>query len=152
MRIIVDSLVAAPPDTVFAAAVDIADWPRFISGIQKVELLTPGPIAVGTRFRETRIMFGRAATEEMTLAELQPPRRFLLTAFSHGTAYRTGRLFEPHAVGTRVILSFEGQPTTLLARLFAPLATRFKGTVQRHLDADLVDLKREAELRHGSKA
>ena len=54
----------------------------------------------------------------MTLAQTDPPRRFLLTAFNHGTAYRAEHLFAPEAAGTRTTLVFEGQPATLLARLF----------------------------------
>jgi hypothetical protein len=67
MKIPVECLVAAPPDIAFAAAIDVSNWPRFISGIQSVAVLTPGPVATGTRFLETRVMFGRQATEEMTL-------------------------------------------------------------------------------------
>ena len=71
--------IAAPPDVVFATMADIARWPEFIGGIERVELLTDGPVRVGTRFRETRTMFGRSASEEMTVAELAPPHRFVLT-------------------------------------------------------------------------
>ena len=95
MQIAVECFVEAPPDAAFSAAIDISNWPRFISGVQSVELLTPGPVAAGTRFRETRSIFGRQASEDMTLAQIEPPRRFLLTAFNHGTAYRAEHLFAP---------------------------------------------------------
>ena len=148
MQIAVECFVETPPDVAFSAAIDISDWPRFISGVQSVELLTPGPVGAGTRFRETRSMFGRQATEDMTLAEIEPPRRFLLTAFNHGTAYRAENLFAPEGAGTRMTLVFEGRPATLLARLFAPLGWLFLGTLKRQLESDLADLKREAERRH----
>ena len=135
------------PDAVFAVALDIANWPQFVSAIETIELLTPGSVAVGTRFRETRVMFGRHATEEMTVVEIEPPRRFLLTAFNHGTAYRAEHRFAPEGAGTRMTLVFEGRPATLLARLFAPLGRLFMGSLQRQLEADLADLKREAERR-----
>ena len=83
----------------------------------------------------------------MTLAQTDPPRRFLLTAFNHGTAYRAEHLFAPEAAVTRTTLVFEGQPATLLARLFAPLGWLFLGSLKRQLELDL-DLKREAERRH----
>lgn len=143
MQIAVKCFVEAPPDAAFSTAIDISNWPRFISGVQSVELLTPGPVAAGTRFRETRSMFGRQASEDMTLAQIEPPRRFLLTAFNHGTAYRAEHLFAPEAAGTRTTLVFEGQTATLLARLFTPL-----GTLKRQLELDLADLKREAQRRH----
>jgi hypothetical protein len=147
VRIAVDAVVDATPHVTFATATDIGAWPQIISAIQAVDMLTCGPMAVGTRFRETRLMFGRQATEEMTVAELDPPRRFVLTAFNHGTAYRAEHVFEPEDAGTRMTLAFEGRPTTLLARLFTPLGLLFLGTLKRQLEADLADLKREAERR-----
>jgi len=88
VRITVEAIIHAPPDVTFALVAGIPGWPRVISGIQSVDMLTPGPVAVGTRFRETRVIFGRQATEEMTVAEIEAPRRLILTAFNHGTAYR----------------------------------------------------------------
>ena len=147
MQIAVKCFVETPPDAAFSTAIDISNWPRFISSVQSVELLTPGPVAAGTRFRETRSMFGRQASEDMTLAQIEPPRRFLLTAFNHGTAYRAEHLFAPEAAGTRTTLVFEGQPATLLARLFAPLGWLFLGSLKRQLELDL-DLPRAAARRH----
>ena len=148
MQVVVERFIEAPPDAVFSTAIDITNWPRFISGVQSVELLTPGPVAAGTRFRETRSMFGREASEDMTLAQVEPPRRFLFTAFNHGTAYRAEHLFAPEGAGTRTTLIFEGQPVTLLARVFAPLGRLFLGTLKRQLESDLADLNLEAERRH----
>jgi hypothetical protein len=150
MQISVEAFVDAPPQAVFATAADIARWPQFISGVEAVEVLTRGEVGAGTRFRETRKMFGRQATEEMTVAGIAPPQRLLLTAFNHGTAYRIEHGFAPEGAGTRATLTFEGRPQTLLARAFAPLGLLFMGAVKRQLVADLADLAREAERRHGN--
>ena len=85
----------------------------------------------------------------MTVAEMEPPRRLVLTAYNHGTAYRVEHAFSPEAGGTRIALKFEGKPVTLLAWLFMPLGLLFMGNVRRQLQADLGDLAREAERRHG---
>jgi uncharacterized protein YndB with AHSA1/START domain len=148
MRMSVETLIDAPPHVVFAILADIQTWPLVLSAIVEVTLLTPGPVAVGTRFRETREMFGRKATEEMTVAEIEPPRRLVLTAFNHGTAYRVEHLLAAEGLGTRVTLAFEGRPVTLGARLLMPLGLLFAGTVRRQLRSDLADLGREAERRH----
>ena len=126
MQITVEARVAAPPDIVFAVAADIERWPQVITAIQAIDMLSPGPMAVGTRFRETRMMFGRPATEEMTVAELAPPHRLVLTAYNHGTAYRAEHLFEADDGGTRVLLAFEGRAVSLLAQLLAPLGLLFR--------------------------
>jgi hypothetical protein len=149
MQVAVECPVEAPPDVAFAASIDVSNWPRFISGIQSVAVPTPGPVAAGTRFLETRVMFGRQATEEMTFAEIAPPDRLVLTAFNHGTAYRAEHLFAAEGAGTLV---FEGRPAAPLSRLFAPLGWLFLGTLKRQLERDLADLKAEAERRHRERS
>jgi len=107
--------IAAPPDVVFAQVADIERWPQTVRAIEDIELITAGPVRVGTRFRETRTMFGRKAAEEMTVAEFDPPRRFVLTAENHGTRYVATHAVEPVADGSRLVLAFEGVPVTLAA-------------------------------------
>jgi uncharacterized protein YndB with AHSA1/START domain len=145
MQVSIATTVEAPPSRVFAVAADIARWPDFMSAIERVDLLTPGPVAIGARFRETRTMFGRSASEEMTVVEFTPPHRLVLAAHNHGTAYRAEHIFEASGAGTRLRMIFGGVPTSLMARLMAPLGWLFLPAVKRQLAADLADLKREAE-------
>jgi hypothetical protein len=49
-------------------------------------------------------------------------------------------------------LVFEGHPSTLVSRLFAPLGRLFAGTVRRQLEADLADPKHETERRHRKRS
>jgi carbon monoxide dehydrogenase subunit G len=146
MRIDTSCHVAAPPERVFAIAIDIPRWPERISAIDRIELLTPGPVGVGTRFRETRTMHGREASEEMTFESIDPPRTFVLVAESHGARYRAEHTFDPEGDGTRLTLTFESVPVTLAARLLTPLALIMRGPLRRQLAQDLSDLKRAAEL------
>jgi hypothetical protein len=150
VRIVVQKLIHVPQHVAFATVTDVEGWPRMTEAIRRVEVLTPGPVAPGTRFRETRLVYGREATEEMTVAEFEPPRRFVLTAFNHGTAYRVEHLLEPQGAGTRVSLAFEGRPVSLLAKLFMPLGLLCAGSMRRQLEADLDGLEREALRRAGS--
>ena len=149
MQVRVQSVIAAPPETVFAVAAEIGRWPDIFRAVEHIEILTHGPVAVGTRFRETRTMFGKSGTEEMTVAELDAPHRLVLTAYNHGTAYRAEHLFAPQDAGTNLTLTFAGLPRSLPARLFAPLGFLMLGVVRRQLASDLADLAREAEHRHG---
>ncbi len=56
--------VKAPAEKVFALFSDFSNVAGRIAGITKVEVLTAGPIGVGTRFRETRMMFMKKVAEE----------------------------------------------------------------------------------------
>ena len=73
MKIEVETEVAAPPDVVYATVTDVVRWPDLMRGVERVEILTPDALATGTMFRETRTIFGRSATEEMTVAAYDPP-------------------------------------------------------------------------------
>ena len=147
MQCSVERLVSAPCEIVFAVASDIPRWPEVVSSIDRVEMLTPGPVAAGSRFRETRRMFGRAATEEMTVSELMPPQRLVLTAENHGTRYRAEHIFVRAHNATRLTIVFSGEPMSLFARLMSPLGWLMSGHLKKQLEADLDDLKRAAEGR-----
>ncbi len=145
MKVRTQTLINAPPETVFRLATDIARWQDRIPVILRIEVLTPGPVRIGTVFRETRIMFGREATEEMTVAELEPPRRFALTATNHGASYFTLHEFEHQGSATRVAVTFEARPLTFGAWLLQPLGWLMKGMLRRMLDSNLAALKTACE-------
>ena len=58
MQIEVAKTVAARPTAAFAIVSNVVDWPDIIRSVSNIEVLTPGPIRVGTRLREDRIMLG----------------------------------------------------------------------------------------------
>ncbi len=58
-------LVLAPVDRTFEAFCELDKAVERIPGITALEVLTDGPFGEGTRWRETRLMFKKEATEEM---------------------------------------------------------------------------------------
>lgn len=147
MQVQVTAEVGAAPEVVFTTLTDVANYPAFIPRIRSVEILDPGPLRTGTRFRETRIMFGRESTEEMTFAIFDPPRRLVLTAENHGARYVITQQVAASNRGSRVTLTFQGIPVTFAARLFSFLSLVFAGNVRKHLADDLAAVKVEAERR-----
>jgi carbon monoxide dehydrogenase subunit G len=137
----VDRHIAAPPDVVFARASNFGHAPEFISAIVKMDMLTDGPVRVGTRFRETRVMFGREATEEMTVTAFEPPKRYTLSAESHGSRYHTEMSFAPDGQGTRVTMTFAATPVTFMARVMSVLMRVMMKSVVKACVKDLDDLK-----------
>ena len=71
----IDKYIEAPREVVFDAALDLHSVAENIRGIEKLEVLTEGPIGLGTRFRETRIMFKKEATEVMEITVFERPSR-----------------------------------------------------------------------------
>lgn len=147
--IVVEVLVEAPVERTFQVFTDLEHAAERVRGIRKVELLTPGPFGKGTRFRETRVMFGKEAKETMEVVEHERDRGYALHAESSGSRYRMAFAFEPERGGaaTRVRASFEATPVTLAAKLMAPLFGLMAGTCAKALRADCADLKASCEGR-----
>jgi carbon monoxide dehydrogenase subunit G len=111
----------APVARVFELAADLRRAPERIPAIQKLEVLTDGPIRVGTRFRETRVVFGRAHTEEMEVVGFDPPRSYTLRATSCGCRYDTRLEFVPSGDGTDVSFHFQATPLNFFAKVMGVL-------------------------------
>lgn len=137
--------IAAPRERVFAEATDLAHAAEKIRGILKVEILTDGPVGLGTRFRETRVMFKREATEEMEITAFDPPSGYALGAESHGCRYHTEVRLEPDGEGTRLRMRFRAEPVTLPAKLLSFMLRPMLKVGMKEVDKDLDDIKAAAE-------
>ncbi len=140
----VSRLLPAPPERVFALLTDLDGAPGRIRGIKRIEKLVPGPVRVGTRWKETRVMLGREATETMEVTALEPGRRMEVGAQSCGMRYRTVFEVAREGAGTRVSVTFSGEPVTLVAKLMAPLSGMMMGPVRKCVEADLADIEKAA--------
>ena len=141
--------VNAPADAVFDAAADFTNAAKTIRSIRKIEILTPGPVRVGTRFRETRMMFKREATEEMEVTAFERPRRFALGAENHGCRYHTEIRFAPQGQGTDIEMRFEAVALSWFAKVMSILMHPMMRMMARECANDLRDLKAAVEARAG---
>lgn len=143
----VSRTVAAPVETVWDVATDLEAMPGTMSAIARVEVLAGGdPFDVGTRWRETRVMMRREATEEMAVTHAARPTAYTVEADNHGVHYVSTFTFTPlGADRTEVTLTFSGEPTkpqNPLARAMGRLGLRM---VRKELEKDLTDLGAAAE-------
>ena len=142
MSLTVSRHIDAAPSDVFEALTDLHRWPETVSAITKVEVLTDGPMNVGTRFRETRIMFKREATEEMEVVEFVPGRRYMTTAESHGSRYRSEVRVVPDGSGSTVEMEFRGEPVSFMSKVLSPVCgVLFGGALRKCVEGDLDDIK-----------
>lgn len=68
--------VDAPIGETWAALVDIARQPEWMTDLKSVAILTPGPLRVGTRATATVRIFGIAVADPVEVVELAPPHRY----------------------------------------------------------------------------
>ena len=140
MKLLMSQFIKAAPEAVFEAATDIASWPERISAINKTEILTDEPVGVGTRFRETRIIFKKEASEEMEVTLFDPPNSYVLESDSCGAHFTTTHRFIPRDDGTLMEMEMVTVPTGIMGRLMAPIGLLFKGAMVKMIKKDLADL------------
>ncbi|WP_460464092.1 SRPBCC family protein [Arthrobacter pigmenti] len=140
--------IAASVEQVWKVVTDIPRAADTLSGVTRVEMFTEPPYGVGTRWRETRTMFGKQATEEMWVTAVNPPRSTVVEAESAGTHYTTSFTIEPEGQGSTLTLIFAGEMVSdsrwkkLLWKAFGKIGVRASS---KAMTTDLADIAAAAE-------
>ncbi|MEV4916048.1 SRPBCC family protein [Streptomyces tirandamycinicus] len=150
--VVVERRIAASVDRVWDALTDVEGSQHVLSGVERVEKLTEGAFGVGTRWRETRRMFGKEATEEMRVTASEPPRRFVVEADSHGTHYVSEFVLRADGPETTTVrMTFSGSTpggvAGLLAKVLGPIGER---AVAKAVAKDLADVAAAVEGQGGA--
>jgi uncharacterized protein YndB with AHSA1/START domain len=143
--ITVSNHVAAPVERVFRMFTDVEHGPSHVSGIKAVEMLTPGPVRLGTRWREVRQVAGVRDSAEMEITSFELNRMYTISHHKAGVQIGTTFWFEPDGEGTTVSVEFELDAGGLPPGLLAPLGWAISGKVANVLQHDLADLKQSIE-------
>lgn len=148
MEIRAERTSGASCEAVWAVMTDIEASAEVITGITGVERLDGGDgFGVGTRWRETRVMFGREASEEMEVVEVRE-HAYDVEAVHGSTTYRSTMTVEPDGDGSRISMTFGAEQRGLMARAMAATVGRLAaGSTRRAIEQDLADIARAAEAR-----
>lgn len=141
----ISTRIDAPVETVFAACTDFAGMADRIGGIKKIEMLGDGSVGVGTRFRETRVMFKKEAVEEMEVSEFVKNSHYTLTCNSCGCSYAFRHDFRPDDGGTIIDMTMDGRAVTFFAKLMTPVSMLMAGTMRKCIEKDMADLRASIE-------
>ena len=143
----VERAVAAPPSVVWGIITDLDRSAGVIASITAIERIDEGTgFGVGTRWRETRTLFGRQATEVLEVTAIEDGRSYTVEADSRGAHYRSVLSVEPDGAGSRLSMSFEAEPSGTVAKLMAATIGRlFEGSTRKALKQDLDDIAAAAE-------
>lgn len=139
--------INASPATIWAVITDIAGSVNHISGIKKIEVLEqPATGIVGLKWRETREMFKKEATEVMWITEAVENESYATRAQSHGAVYITRFKIIPGEEGNRLTMTFEGQAHSLMAKLMnLVFGSMMTNSTKKAMIEDLQDIKAAAE-------
>lgn len=91
-----------PPKDVFAVLADPSKGSQFLENIKESKKITGGPIGVGTRFTETRLVNGKEAKAELLVTSYEAPKKFSISTEAEGIKVEYHYLLSPESNGTRV--------------------------------------------------
>jgi len=117
------------PEEVFVYLSEIKRYGEWSPTPLSIEALTPGPVAVGSRYRSTGTFLGKRMTDEVRIIGLDPPSRveFLVRTRRRGS-FRHTFLLSPAGRGTHVDRVVEAPalrgPIRVLESILCPLYIR----------------------------
>ena len=113
--------VPQSPRDVFATLDDVSQTPKWLARCTGIEVLTPGPMTVGTKLRYSYKDGGRRGSMDGEIVERVPDR--MLAYEYEDKMMRAGIHFamEPAGSGTRLTHTIDLTPKTFLTKLISPI-------------------------------
>ena len=157
--------VEGEPERVFRALTDPAIAHSWMPGLVRIDRVgvehyseEEEPLRVGSRYRETRMIFRKEATEEFEVTELVPPTRLGLVVDGRKGSSRRGEYafaytLAPDHDGTHITLDAEIRKLNPVFALFARLfGATYRKAIMKDLEALGAYLRRERRREsHGSR-
>ena len=142
MKIQAECIIPASKAKCFEAFSDLNSLADKVTAITEIELLTHGEIGVGTKFKETRVMFGKESSEVMEITLFDRDSHIREEAHSCGMHYISDWKFTESEGQTSVSISFNIQAQTILAKLMKPMFLFMSGSLKKAFITDMEDMKK----------
>jgi carbon monoxide dehydrogenase subunit G len=126
--------IQRPAEDVFAFLADFRNVAKWNYAIEETTKTSPGPVGVGTTYRQTRSV-PRRGQERFEVTVFDPTRRLEIEGEIGPFQARIGYVLEPLGDATRLTNDMELEPSSTVSRLTAPLAaSRVKAAVASNLN------------------
>ena len=129
--------INAAPEHVYSIISDVEKWPEITESVKSVELLTPGPLAVGSEARISQPKFG---TRVWRVTAVEPGKSFTWETSGGGARMVATHTVTPRAGGSTLTLIVDS--TGLAVKLFGWMMA---GTGRRFMEIEAAGVKRRAE-------
>jgi len=139
--------IKADKATIWETITDINNAATNISGIDSVEVLEqPEDGLVGLKWKETRTMFGKSATETMWITDAETDKYYRTRAENHGVIYSSEISISEENGENYLSMSFAGEAQTFGAKIMSALmGWMMKSSTRKMVLQDLEDIKRVVE-------
>jgi carbon monoxide dehydrogenase subunit G len=134
--------IAATPDVVFDFMTNPDNAAKIMQNVTKMETLTPGPLGVGARYRETRRIQGKEQQTELTVVAYDPPHRYAVASEQSGIRVTYNYQLASHGQGTRIDLTADVTAGGL-KKLVAPIVMAM---LKKEDGGHLEQLKKAVEM------
>lgn len=147
MKTSVDIEIAKSREHVWETITDIANGATMISGIIDLEILhQPEDGLVGLKWKETRLMFGKEASETMWITDAVENQYYRTRAESHGSIYSSELSLSEVGSNTLLTMSFSGEAQSMLVKMVSVcMSFLIKRSMEKMLYKDLEDIKAYVE-------
>lgn len=134
-------------EDIWKTITDIENAADRISGIEEVEILEqPEQGLVGLKWKETRTMFGKTATEVMWITDVVDGESYDVRAESHGSVYKSKLSIAEEGDSHILTFDFGAEAQSFVVKVMSVLmGVFFKGATKKALRQDLDDIKAAVE-------
>ncbi|MGH2582963.1 MAG: SRPBCC family protein [Anaerolineales bacterium] len=91
-----------PPKEVFDILANPENGAKLVDNIKESKKITPGPLGVGTRFLETRVVNGKEGQVEIEVTAYEPTKHVAIKSEASGIKVEYHYHLQPENTGTRV--------------------------------------------------
>ena len=147
MQITVDIEIASSKEKVWATIIDIENCASFIASIVDLQILNkPEDSLVGLKWKETRVMFGKEASETMWITDSVEKKYYRTRAESHGSVYITKLSLSAFKGKTILTMSFSAEAQTTFVKILSLIMGMvITSSMKKALRKDLEDIKKQVE-------
>jgi carbon monoxide dehydrogenase subunit G len=126
-------IIRRPVEEVFSFLADFENVPRWNYAIVETTKVSPGPVGVGTTYRQIRSV-PRRSEEGFEVTAFEPPRRLEVQGQIGPFRARISYLLEPTGSGTRLRNAVDLGSSGLSTIVALPVTSRVKHAVAANLD------------------
>lgn len=147
MKIVVDIEIERPKEIIWSAITDIENCSNMLSSIIDLNILNqPANGLVGLKWKETRLMFGKQASETMWITASITNEYYCTRAENHGSVYITKLSLSETGSKSILAMAFTAEAQSRFIKIVSACMGIFiKSSMKKALYKDLEDIKKYVE-------